>query len=285
MIRALRRARARFSREGKTRQYLRYAAGELILVVIGILIALQLNSANQERQSKKRLHESAAALLSDLQADLLMLIPIQREMENVRERVNGLGEYVRSRPIEDLDNLNLYFYMRAPFYRPYAWNRSAIDQMRVSGQLQRMENRALAARITNYQALQAHLLDDYVHDREIAVRALALAGKVVDMNYPPLEDFVDVDQLQSGASIISLGSSLNDSEIHSAFLQLDLDLLDRDPVRLGEAVNAYMQIRNAYGLWPRFVIELPRLQQDIRDLMQALMEEFDLPKPRLTARQ
>ena len=101
----------------------------------------------------------------------------------------------------------------------------------------------------------------------------------------PLEDFVDVDQLQSGASIISLGSSLNDSEIHSAFLQLDLDLLDRDPVRLGEAVNAYMQIRNAYGLWPRFVIELPRLQQDIRDLMQALMEEFDLPKPRLTARQ
>jgi hypothetical protein len=164
MIRALRRARARFLREGKTFQYLRYAFGELVLVVIGILIALQLNTANQERQSQKRLRESAAALLADLQADLLMLVPIQREIENVRERVSRLGEYVRSRPVEELNNLDLYVYMRAPFYRPYSWNRSGIEQMRVSGQLRQLENRALAARITDYAALQVHLLDDYAYD-------------------------------------------------------------------------------------------------------------------------
>jgi hypothetical protein len=281
MLRALRRARARFLREGKTGQYLRYAFGELVLVVIGILIALQLNTANQDRLSQQRLRESAAALLSDLQADLLMLVPIHLEMENVRARVDGLGEYVRSRPVEELENLDLYFFMRAPFYRPYSWNRSAVEQMRVSGQLRQLKNRALAARITNYEALQNHLLDDYAHDRELAVRALALAGGVVDMNYPPLENYIGADLLKSGAEI-ALGTILQDSEIHVVFSDFDLDLLNRDRVRVGEAVNAYMQLSNAYGLWPRFVIEMPMLQSDIRELMQALMDEFDLPKPRPT---
>lgn len=56
-------------------------------------------------------------------------------------------------------------------------------------------------------------------------------------------------------------------------------MLDRDQARVGDAVNACMQLRNAYGLWPRLVIEIPKLQRDIRDLMQALVDEFDLPKP------
>lgn len=122
-----------------------------------------------------------------------MLIPIQREMESVREPADGLGEFVRSRPADELKNLDMFFFMRAPFYGPYAWNRSAIEQMRVSGQLQQLKNRGLAARITDYEALQNHLLDDYADDREVAVRALAVAGRVVNMNYPPIEDYVVPD--------------------------------------------------------------------------------------------
>ena len=34
-------------------KYLRYAIGEIVLVVIGILIALQINTWNQELQHKK----------------------------------------------------------------------------------------------------------------------------------------------------------------------------------------------------------------------------------------
>jgi len=38
---------------GKSRQYLKYALGEIILVVIGILIALSINNWNEERLLKK----------------------------------------------------------------------------------------------------------------------------------------------------------------------------------------------------------------------------------------
>lgn len=39
--------------EGKTVKYLKYAIGEIILVVIGILIALQINNWNQNRYTKQ----------------------------------------------------------------------------------------------------------------------------------------------------------------------------------------------------------------------------------------
>jgi sensor domain CHASE-containing protein len=38
--------------ENKTGKYLKYAIGEIILVVIGILIALQINNWNEQRKQK-----------------------------------------------------------------------------------------------------------------------------------------------------------------------------------------------------------------------------------------
>jgi len=40
--------------KNKTGRYLKYAIGEIVLVMIGILLALQVNTWNQKRQQKKR---------------------------------------------------------------------------------------------------------------------------------------------------------------------------------------------------------------------------------------
>jgi Family of unknown function (DUF6090) len=52
MIKFFRRIRQRLVTENKFSKYLLYAIGEIFLVVIGILIALQINNWNQERQLK-----------------------------------------------------------------------------------------------------------------------------------------------------------------------------------------------------------------------------------------
>lgn len=52
MIKIFRNIRKTLLNEGKTRQYLKYAVGEIILVVIGILIALQINNWNGKRIEK-----------------------------------------------------------------------------------------------------------------------------------------------------------------------------------------------------------------------------------------
>ena len=53
MIKFFRHIRKSLVSEGKTKTYLLYAIGEIILVVIGILIALQINNANEDRKSRQ----------------------------------------------------------------------------------------------------------------------------------------------------------------------------------------------------------------------------------------
>jgi hypothetical protein len=52
MIKFFRKIRQNLLSEGKTGKYLKYAFGEIILVVIGILIALQINNWNESRKEK-----------------------------------------------------------------------------------------------------------------------------------------------------------------------------------------------------------------------------------------
>ena len=53
--------------ENKFSKYLLYAIGEILLVVIGILIALSINNQNQERQEREREKEFIKGLVDDFQ--------------------------------------------------------------------------------------------------------------------------------------------------------------------------------------------------------------------------
>ncbi|MDX1462929.1 MAG: DUF6090 family protein [Marinirhabdus sp.] len=66
MIKFFRHIRQRMIRENRFSKYVLYAIGEIILVVIGILIALQINNANEAR----KLAAYEEKLLSQLQEDL-----------------------------------------------------------------------------------------------------------------------------------------------------------------------------------------------------------------------
>jgi len=50
MLKFFRTIRRRLLDSGRLRRYLVYALGEIILVVIGILIALQINNWNEDRK-------------------------------------------------------------------------------------------------------------------------------------------------------------------------------------------------------------------------------------------
>ena len=56
--------------ENKTGKYLKYAIGEIILVVIGILIALQINNWNESRKEQAILKSSLISLKSNLEEDI-----------------------------------------------------------------------------------------------------------------------------------------------------------------------------------------------------------------------
>ena len=68
--------------KGNWKDYLKYAVGEILLVVFGILIALQINNWNEDR--KERIHE--IELINLLITDLN-----DRKAENISDRESGLS--------------------------------------------------------------------------------------------------------------------------------------------------------------------------------------------------
>ncbi|WP_242084407.1 DUF6090 family protein [Aestuariivivens sediminis] len=71
MIKFFRQIRQRLLSEGKTGKYLKYAIGEIILVVIGILIALQINNWNESNKLKTEESLYLKRLKIDLEKDTL----------------------------------------------------------------------------------------------------------------------------------------------------------------------------------------------------------------------
>jgi hypothetical protein len=57
--------------ENKTSKYFKYAVGEIIRVVIGILIALQINNWNEARKHEKQIHTNILSLAKDISIDTL----------------------------------------------------------------------------------------------------------------------------------------------------------------------------------------------------------------------
>jgi hypothetical protein len=68
MIKLFRKIRQNLLNEGKTTKYFKYAIGEIVLVVIGILIALQINNWNENR--KETIEEKA--ILESLYENLIL---------------------------------------------------------------------------------------------------------------------------------------------------------------------------------------------------------------------
>jgi hypothetical protein len=70
MIKFFRNIRQNLLNEGKTANYLKYAIGEIVLVVIGILIALSINNWNQERINNINEMKVLGELKNDLDATI-----------------------------------------------------------------------------------------------------------------------------------------------------------------------------------------------------------------------
>jgi len=69
MIKFFRKIRQNLLMENKTGKYFKYAIGEIILVVIGILIALSINNWNENRKSKRVVNEIYLNLQNSLVQD------------------------------------------------------------------------------------------------------------------------------------------------------------------------------------------------------------------------
>ncbi|MDY2587554.1 DUF6090 family protein [Winogradskyella aquimaris] len=111
MIKFFRKIRQRLITENQFRKYLLYAIGEIVLVVIGILIALQINTWNQKRIAKEDERKILANLKSEFQQnrkELSGAITMNEKcMETGRFIMNLIGNDVEK--IREIDTDSLLF--------------------------------------------------------------------------------------------------------------------------------------------------------------------------------
>lgn len=105
MIPFFRRIRKKMADDNKPLKYMRYAIGEIALVVIGILIALQINNWNEERKSTNDQYESLVKLKLDLEYDIIKLRDMDSEYNDWIVHANYILTEVLSGTTEKIDSV------------------------------------------------------------------------------------------------------------------------------------------------------------------------------------
>jgi len=80
MIKFFRHIRQRMIKENRFSRYMLYAIGEIVLVVIGILLALQINDWNSARITQKNINNYYGRIQVELQSEL---VTMNRHLENL----------------------------------------------------------------------------------------------------------------------------------------------------------------------------------------------------------
>jgi Family of unknown function (DUF6090) len=149
MIKFFRKIRYDLMKKNKTGKYLKYAIGEIILVVIGILIALGVNNWNQEKKNNRLGEDYLLRIHRDLVQDTISFRGIITHNNNLREDIKGLlvTLYAGVDNIEQVKNMSA-IYDKA-LDQVFSPNDNTYKGMISSGTLGLIRNLELKEKIVN----------------------------------------------------------------------------------------------------------------------------------------
>ncbi|WP_411768397.1 DUF6090 family protein [Winogradskyella sp. A3E31] len=105
MIKFFRQIRFKLMEQKKTSRYFKYAIGEIILVVIGILIALQINNWNEHRKQLRQQDLLFNQLLSDAKADSIFFQDRLRGLSILDSTLTAIRQF-EDNPDFDISTIN-----------------------------------------------------------------------------------------------------------------------------------------------------------------------------------
>jgi hypothetical protein len=148
MIKFFRKIRQNLLSEGKTGKYLKYAFGEIILVVIGILIALSLNNWNENRKNKLTESEYYCKLLADFELDRQNIAELYKESEHKIETSKRLLLELNNKNKDKTFLLNSY--LQALRTNAFVPSKVAMTDLISSGKLNLLTNDSLKNNLIRY---------------------------------------------------------------------------------------------------------------------------------------
>ena len=254
-------------RAGKFSKYLLYAIGEIILVVIGILIALQVNNWNTDRINRNRVKQYAKSLVQDLSNDIEMIEVSQFQAKKSFQNIDSLRSYVSSIKPENLSNTDLFILSHDIMYRPYKWSRSTFDEMKNSEILQYFKNDSLKKKLIEYESFSNHLDEDFQGDQTNATRADEIVSEILDLNSPYFSQIRILENERFNDPDLNIFKT----EEYKKSKSNDLKLVSYKEEQLKKLTNVYIQIQESYRV--RAFQEMERIKEDADEIIQLLKNE------------
>ena len=150
MIKFFRNIRGRLLGEGKFSKYLIYAFGEIILVVVGILLAIQFNSWSVERGENKKAQWYLNNILDDLHYQTQSLDMLEAEYKaaiNASKAI--LKTYYAKGSITEVDSLN--YHLNTLMYAQFFPNtNNSYRELVSSGQLSLIKDKDLSLEVIDF---------------------------------------------------------------------------------------------------------------------------------------
>jgi Family of unknown function (DUF6090) len=168
MIKFFRKIRQNLLMENKTGKYLKYAIGEIILVIVGILIAVQINEWNENRISQLRIDSRLINLTKDLETEIKEMSGILKASKSriiVNKAIligsNRLGSFSVEDTIFQEYNSKNFINPNSiiSHLRTLDGNRSTYNGLINSAEFYLIKDLSLANRIQNYYAKVDELKD------------------------------------------------------------------------------------------------------------------------------
>lgn len=145
--------RKQFLKESRLGRYLVYAIGEIVLVVIGILIALSINNWNQHRIIREKERFYLEALKSEFERNkvkLQNLMEINRNNYEGAKMLLGLIQEKKQASEQELSQLLFHALASEIVYNP---NNSLLNEMISSGSLKDVSNASLRIELTSWESV------------------------------------------------------------------------------------------------------------------------------------
>jgi len=163
MIKFFRKIRYDLMEKNKTGKYFKYAIGEIILVVIGILIALQINNWNEEKKDRKIEKDYVISLIEDLEIDITKLSATIESFEKKEFQIDTvLRMYSKlAGPYNDTLWRNLPAVIH---FRDFIYTDRTMQQLESSGGMRFIINKDALNGIINYDLTVKQLLESYIPD-------------------------------------------------------------------------------------------------------------------------
>jgi hypothetical protein len=154
MIKFFRKIRQKLLQQNKVGSYFKYAIGEIFLVVIGILIALQVNNWNENRKDQRE----GVAILKNLKSELsedfsMMAYTIER-----LERRKAAADYLYQLITHDVERVEIdstaivEALMRCSYIHKFVPSFAVYNEIQNSGKLNLIRSDSIKKYLANYKS-------------------------------------------------------------------------------------------------------------------------------------